>query len=140
MEDDIGSTSFLIFGRRAVDLISLPASTLSNSYQDHFTIPPLMAMIYEIKWIFQVVISIRNEDLYNISFKIIHIFKETNILHQEVGEKSKLNFSSSFLLHKPLARNMTNTAKISIDFGESSVSKDVHQSKKSQAACLPPQP
>lgn len=48
----------------------------------------------------------------------MNIFKETNILNQEVEEKSILNLSNSILLHKPLASSMTITVKRSIAFGE----------------------
>ena len=76
VEDEIGSTSFLIFGQLAIDLIGLSASTLAHSYENRFTVPPLMTRIYEIEHIFQVIISNKIEDPYNLSFKVTHIFKQ----------------------------------------------------------------
>ena len=121
VEDETASASFLIFGRLAADLIGLPASNLTHSHEDRFTVPLLMTRIYDIEHIFQVVISNKIEDPYNLSFKVTHIFKQEEISRQGISEKIKLNPFTSTLLHKPLIGNTSKTVKRTLTFGESSV-------------------
>ena len=69
----------MIFGRLAANLISLQAKTLANSYKDKFSILPLMVRIYGKECFFQVVISCKIENPYDLSFKVIHIFNNEEI-------------------------------------------------------------
>ena len=57
-------------------------------------------------------------------------------MRQGISRKTKLNPFSSTLLHKPLIDNTSKTAKRSIDFGESSVPKDVDKSNEPQVVEL----
>ena len=125
VEGNTSSASFLIFGCLAVYLISLLASTLANKYNDRYRVPPLMIRIYGLKRIFQIVIINKNDDPYNLSFKVIHIFKEDVIMVQESEEKSKLVSSGMTLLHKPFIESTPKTSKRSINFGESSSTQNI---------------
>ena len=123
----------MIFGRLAAELIGLPALTLAQGHKDRYTVPPVMTRIYGMERIFQVVISSKNDDPYNLSFKVMHIFKQTNFLNEQTDDKSRLNLPTSILLHKPLTNSLTSSAKRCIDFGESSAAtlSDVKESEKS---------
>ena len=92
-----------------------------------------MTRIYGMERIFQVVISSKNDDPYNLSFKVMHIFKQTNFLNEETDDRSRLNLPTSILLHKPLTGSSTSSAKRCIDFGESNAAtpSDVNESEKS---------
>ena len=136
MEDETGSASFLIFGRLAADLIGLPANTLTHSHEDRFTVPLLMTRIYEIEHIFQVVISNKIEDPYNLSFKVTNIFKQEEISRQDISGKTKLNPFTSTLFHKPLIGNTSKTVKRTLTFGESSVPENDKKSNEPQVVEL----
>lgn len=138
VDDNTASASFLIFGRLAADLIGLPASTLANSYKDRYSVPPLMTRIYGIERIFQVVISNKIEDPYNLSFKVMHIFKKDEIPTPDSEEKTKTSSTSSILLHRPLANDVCKIGKRSIDFEERNPDDNAKTTQASQMVELPP--
>ena len=123
VEDNTGSTSFLIFGWLTVNLIGLSVSTLAGSYKDRLSVP------YDLDWIKSFkLLSTTKVKIHLIYFFKLYIFLKKKNLWFWAIKKLKLSSTSSALLHIPVASGVSKAVKRSHDFAEGNNEKVVKRS------------
>ncbi|XP_065879177.1 uncharacterized protein [Euphorbia lathyris] len=125
VEDATGTSTFVVFGHMAADLIGIPATTLANSFKERYEVPPVMTKIYGVETVFQIQVSHLVDDPSNISFKVIYIFKDTLVTPKK--EVPSPNSTPSTHLKSPISRcSLSPVAKRKLPIVENQL--DVHQS------------
>ncbi|XP_050205783.2 replication protein A 70 kDa DNA-binding subunit A-like [Mercurialis annua] len=131
-EDNTGIAPFIIFGNMATELVGLPASSLSTMSKDRCQAPALMARIYGLKKQFQIKLSDRIHDSSELSFKVIHIFKDTVVIKKETPSPTNASSSQLLIRDANYALSSPEGRKISKSTDESSTSSATKSAKKSK--------
>ena len=101
------------------------------------SVPPMMTRIYGLNRIFQIVISNKIEDPYDLSFKVVHIFRDDCMDTPIKQEKLKDDATCSTLLHKPIFSSSRESSKRTFDFSSGESSRIDDASEDSHAIELP---
>ncbi|XP_050221004.1 replication protein A 70 kDa DNA-binding subunit C-like [Mercurialis annua] len=130
-EDGTGVVPFIVFGNLASDLVGLPALTLSIMAKDRHEVPPLMNKICGRTHVFQLRMSDRIQDSSEMSFKVVHIFKNLDLPKKDIPSPPASQ-SSQLLTRSGLAPSTPSKIRREIQFtdgGSPSASQDVKKMK-----------
>ncbi|XP_050215497.2 replication protein A 70 kDa DNA-binding subunit A-like [Mercurialis annua] len=131
VEDHTGIIPFILFGQLALELISLPATTLSTMAKDRYEVPPFMNKICGQKKVFQIRMSDRIQNSSQMAFKVTHVFKEMQVIKVETLSPPTSQTSQLLTRNSPFSVSTSKPRRM-LQLDESSSSSSSQDVKKAK--------